>query len=158
VLPLDGFVDAPVLRMEVSGDPQAVPRVQQEVQAAVDDATAGSGAAMQPLERFSFLRRLAADVCGHRDGREAPLGLLHLQEGRRPTGGVTAWESLPYPFGHDLVQPPGDQARLITSAVAAQAVRLRRRTRSQEPVHNAPPLLKRPPRRPFAFSGRRGVS
>jgi L-fucose mutarotase len=54
VLPLDGFVDAPVLRMEVSGDPQAVPRVQQEVQAAVDDATAGSAAAMQPLERSAF--------------------------------------------------------------------------------------------------------
>ena len=53
VLPLDEFVDAPVSRMEVSGDPQHVPRVQQEVQAAVDDAMARS-VPMHPIERFAF--------------------------------------------------------------------------------------------------------
>jgi L-fucose mutarotase len=53
VLPLDEFVDVPALRMEVSDDPQLVPPVQQEVQAAVDKVM-GRPLAMQPIERFAF--------------------------------------------------------------------------------------------------------
>lgn len=53
VLPLDEFVDVPVSRMEVSDDPQAVPPVQQEVQAAID-AVMGRPLSMQPVERFAF--------------------------------------------------------------------------------------------------------
>jgi L-fucose mutarotase len=51
VLPLD--VDFPARRMEVSGEPQSLPAVQQEVQAAVD-ASLGRPAVMDPVERFAF--------------------------------------------------------------------------------------------------------
>ena len=53
VLPLDEFVNVPASRMEVSDDPQVVPAVQQEVQAAVDEVM-GRSLAMQPIERFAF--------------------------------------------------------------------------------------------------------
>lgn len=53
VLPLDEFVERPVSRMEVSGEPQAVPAVQQEVQTLVD-AALGRRLAMVPVERFAF--------------------------------------------------------------------------------------------------------
>lgn len=53
VLPLDEFVEVPVSRMEVSGEPQAVPAVQQEVQTVVD-AALGRRLAMAPVERFAF--------------------------------------------------------------------------------------------------------
>lgn len=53
VLPLDTFVDHPVRRMEVVGQPKHLPPVQQEVQAVVD-AEHGSAAPMAALERFAF--------------------------------------------------------------------------------------------------------
>ena len=53
VLPLDELVNVPASRMEVSDDPQVVPAVQQEVQAAVDEVM-GRSLAMQPIERFAF--------------------------------------------------------------------------------------------------------
>ncbi|HVC88731.1 MAG TPA: RbsD/FucU domain-containing protein [Gaiellaceae bacterium] len=53
VLPLDEFVEVPVSRMEVAGEPQTVPAVQQEVQMVVD-AALGRCLAMGPVERFAF--------------------------------------------------------------------------------------------------------
>jgi L-fucose mutarotase len=53
VLPLDDFVDAPMSRMEVTGEPQTVPPVQRELQAVVDAET-GTQVTMQPVERFAF--------------------------------------------------------------------------------------------------------
>ena len=52
VMPLDTFVDDFAGRMEVVGDPDAVPEVQAEVQAAV--AATGETRAMPGIERFAF--------------------------------------------------------------------------------------------------------
>ena len=56
VMPLDTFVPDPAGRMEVVGDPHAVPPVQREVQQAVDRA-AGKHVLLQGVERFAFYER-----------------------------------------------------------------------------------------------------
>ena len=56
VMPLDSSVPDPALRMEVVGDPVAVPPVQQEVQQAIDRA-AGRRVPLVGIERFSFYDR-----------------------------------------------------------------------------------------------------
>jgi L-fucose mutarotase len=53
VLPIDDFTADPVRRMQVVGDPAAVPDVQREVQAEIDRA-AGKKLAMAGIERFAF--------------------------------------------------------------------------------------------------------
>jgi L-fucose mutarotase len=53
VLPLDDFVDEPVLRMQVVGNPAEVSRVQAEVQAEID-AAEGRPRPMGSIERFAF--------------------------------------------------------------------------------------------------------
>ena len=56
VMPLDTFVPDPACRMEVVGDPDAIPPVQREVQQVIDRA-AGKHVPMQGLERFAFYER-----------------------------------------------------------------------------------------------------
>lgn len=53
VLPLDTFVDDFAGRMEVTGNPDELPPVQQEVQAAIDNAM-GRTSPMIRVERFQF--------------------------------------------------------------------------------------------------------
>jgi L-fucose mutarotase len=53
VLPIDDFVDDPVRRMEVVGDPAAMPPVQREVKSEID-AAAGRSVAVYGVERFAF--------------------------------------------------------------------------------------------------------
>ena len=53
VLPLDTFVDDFAGRMEVVGEPDTIPPVQAEVQAAIDAAD-GREARMIGIERFAF--------------------------------------------------------------------------------------------------------
>ena len=53
VFPLDTFVDDFAGRMEIVGDPDQVPAVQAEVQAAIDKAE-GRARPMVGIERFSF--------------------------------------------------------------------------------------------------------
>ena len=53
LMPLDTFVPAPVSRMQVVGDPAAVPEVQAEVQAEVDRAE-GRARPVPGVERFAF--------------------------------------------------------------------------------------------------------
>ncbi len=53
VLPLDTFVDDFAGRMEVVGEPDTIPPVQAEVQAAIDAAD-GREARMVGIERFAF--------------------------------------------------------------------------------------------------------
>ena len=53
VFPLDTFVDDFAARMEIVGEPDTVPPVQQEVQSAID-AAEGSHRAMMSIERFEF--------------------------------------------------------------------------------------------------------
>ena len=52
VLPLDTFVDDFAARMEVVGEPDAIPDVQAEVQSAI--AATGEDRAMAGVERFAF--------------------------------------------------------------------------------------------------------
>ncbi len=56
VMPLDTFVPDPAGRMEVVGDPNAVPPVQREVQQVLDRA-AGKHVPLQGIERFAFYER-----------------------------------------------------------------------------------------------------
>lgn len=53
VLPLDTFVDDFAGRMEIVGEPDTVPPVQAEVQAAID-AAEGEPRQMTSIERFAF--------------------------------------------------------------------------------------------------------
>ena len=53
VFPLDSFVDAPVQRMEVVGNATELPAIQQEVQAAIDQAE-GRNWSMGSVERMAF--------------------------------------------------------------------------------------------------------
>ena len=56
VFPLDSFVEHPVLRMEVVGNPQEIPLVQREFQEAIDRAE-GRPRPMGQVERFAFYER-----------------------------------------------------------------------------------------------------
>lgn len=53
VMPLDSFVDAPALRMEIVGKPDELPEVQREMQVEVDRAE-GRSWPMGSIERFAF--------------------------------------------------------------------------------------------------------
>ena len=69
VMPLDSFVDAPALRMEIVGKPDELPEVQREMQAEVDRAE-GRSWPMGSIERFAFYeqakRAYAVIVTGER--------------------------------------------------------------------------------------------
>jgi len=56
VMPLDSFVPDPAMRVEVVGEPNAVPAVQREVQQVVDRA-AGQHLPLVGVERFAFYDR-----------------------------------------------------------------------------------------------------
>ncbi|WP_181703819.1 RbsD/FucU family protein [Chthonobacter albigriseus] len=56
VMPLDSFVPHPAERMEVVGEPDTIPAVQAEVQAAID-AAEGKPSPMGSVERFAFYER-----------------------------------------------------------------------------------------------------
>lgn len=62
VLPLDTFVEAPAMRMEVVGDPAALPAVQHEAQAEVD-AAEGRSMPFAPIERHAFYTRARKAYC-----------------------------------------------------------------------------------------------
>ena len=57
VLPLDTFVPDPACRMEIVGDPDAVPPVQREVQQARRPGGEQARAATGGVERFAFYER-----------------------------------------------------------------------------------------------------
>ncbi len=56
VMPLDSFVPDPACRMEIVGDPDAVPPVQREVQQVLDRAV-GRHMPLVGVERFAFYER-----------------------------------------------------------------------------------------------------
>lgn len=56
VMPLDDFVDEPCLRIEVVGDPDAVPEVCTEFQHIIDAAENG-GFRLGKIDRFAFYER-----------------------------------------------------------------------------------------------------
>ena len=85
VLPLDTFVDDFAGRMEMTGQPDEIPPVQAEVQAEIDRAE-GRPRPMIAIERFAFYDLARTSYAVIQTGRAALLGLLHVAQGRHPTG------------------------------------------------------------------------
>lgn len=80
VMPLDDFVDNPVLRMEVVGDCAAVPPVQEDVQVVVDRAL-GRSLPMQGIQRYAFYARAAAAFAILVTGETRSYGCFILKKG-----------------------------------------------------------------------------
>jgi L-fucose mutarotase len=83
VMPLDSFVPDPALRMEVSGDPVAMPPVQQEAQQAIDRAT-GKRVPLVGIERFAFYDRAAESFVILATGERRHYGCFLLKKGVLP--------------------------------------------------------------------------
>ena len=80
VLPLDSFVDAPALRMEIVGKPDEVPPVQSEVQAEVD-AAQGRPLPMGGVERFAFYDLAKKAYCVIQTGERRFYGCFVFKKG-----------------------------------------------------------------------------
>ncbi|HYF86464.1 RbsD/FucU family protein [Azospirillum sp.] len=80
VFPLDGFVPDPVRRMQVVGDPAALPAVQDEVQAEIDRAE-GRAQPLQGIERFAFYDAARRAFAVVQVGDPRPYGCFLLRKG-----------------------------------------------------------------------------
>jgi L-fucose mutarotase len=80
VLPIDDFADDPVRRMEVVGDPLAMPEVQRQVQAEIDRA-AGRSLPLAGIERFAFYRAAKAGFGVVQAGDPRPYGCFLIRKG-----------------------------------------------------------------------------
>jgi L-fucose mutarotase len=80
VLPLDDFVDAPCARMEVVGDPDAVPEICREFQAIVNRVE-GRHIGLAKLERFAFYARAREAFALVQTGETRLYGNLLLKKG-----------------------------------------------------------------------------
>jgi L-fucose mutarotase len=80
VLPLDTFVDAPAMRMEVVGEPHTIPTVQREAQAEVD-AAEGRAVPFAPIERHAFYARARKAYCVIATGETRGYGCFVFTKG-----------------------------------------------------------------------------
>jgi L-fucose mutarotase len=80
VLPVDDFTDDPVRRMEVVGDPHAVPDVQQAVQREIDRA-AGKPLPLAGIERFAFYAAAKKGFGVVQVGDPRPYGCFLIRKG-----------------------------------------------------------------------------
>ena len=80
VYPLDTFVEAAVHRMEVVGDPDAIPDVQQEFQALIDEA-AGRTWPMASIERMQFYEHAKKAYAVVATGERRGYGCFILKKG-----------------------------------------------------------------------------
>lgn len=80
LLPLDDFVEAPVARMQVVGDPDAELPIFAAVRAAVDRAE-GRPIAMRALERFEFYASAKRAFAIVRTSDPGPYGCFILRKG-----------------------------------------------------------------------------
>ena len=80
VLPLDTFVDDFAGRMEVVGEPDTIPAVQAEVQAAIDRAE-GRPRPMIGIERFDFYDRARHSSAVIQTGERRFYGCFILRKG-----------------------------------------------------------------------------
>jgi L-fucose mutarotase len=80
VLPLDTFVEDFAGRMEVVGDPGAVPEVQAEVQSEIDRAE-GRPRPMSAVERFDFYSRARDSFAVIQTGERRFYGCFLLRKG-----------------------------------------------------------------------------
>ena len=80
IMPLDSFVDHPVLRMEITDKPHDVPPVQAEVQAEID-AAEGRSWPMGSIERFGFYQRAKQAYCVIQTGERRFYGCFVFKKG-----------------------------------------------------------------------------
>jgi L-fucose mutarotase len=80
VLPLDTFVEDAAVRMEVVGDPDQVPPVQQEVQAEIERAE-GKPWPVGSLERMAFYERAKDAYCVIATGERRFYGCFIFKKG-----------------------------------------------------------------------------
>lgn len=80
VLPLDTFVEAPAMRMEVVGEPDTIPAVQREAQAEVD-AAEGRAVPFAPIERHAFYARARKAYCVIATGETRGYGCFVFTKG-----------------------------------------------------------------------------
>jgi len=80
VFPLDSFVDYPVRRMEVVGNPDEIPPVQAALKAVLEQATGGP-ASLGALERFAFYAAAGAAFGVVQTGDLRPYGCFLLRKG-----------------------------------------------------------------------------
>lgn len=83
VLPLDSFVDRPASRMEIVGQPDEIPPVQQEVQATID-AAEGRSFPMGSVERFAFYELAKKSYCVIQTGERRFYGCFIFKKGVIP--------------------------------------------------------------------------
>ncbi len=83
VLPLDTFVDDAAIRMEIVGQPQEVPAVQREVQAAVDRAE-GRSWPLVGVERHAFYEKAKTAYCVIATGERRFYGCFLFTKGVIP--------------------------------------------------------------------------
>lgn len=83
VFPLDTFVDDFAGRMEIVGEPDTVPPVQHEVQAAID-AVEGSHRPMVSVERFAFYDMAKEAYAVIQTGERRFYGCFMLRKGVVP--------------------------------------------------------------------------
>ena len=80
VMPLDDFVDEPCGRIEVVGDPDAVPEVCQDFQTIID-RTSGGDIRIGKIERFDFYRRAREAFAVVQTGETRLYGCILLKMG-----------------------------------------------------------------------------
>lgn len=80
LLPLDTYVDAPAMRMEVVGDPNALPVVQREAQSEVN-AAEGREVPFAPIERHAFYARARKAYCVIATGEQRGYGCFIFTKG-----------------------------------------------------------------------------
>ena len=83
VLPLDTFVDDFAGRMEIVGEPDTLPPVQREVQAAID-AAEGAPRPMVGIERFAFYDFAKGSYAVVQTGERRFYGCFMLRKGVVP--------------------------------------------------------------------------
>ncbi len=79
VLPLDTFVEAPAMRMEVVGTPDSIPAAQQDAQRELD--ALGGSLQFAPLERMAFYERAKQAYCVIASGEQRGYGCFILKKG-----------------------------------------------------------------------------
>jgi len=83
LMPLDTFIDNAAERMEIVGSPDELPPVQQEVQAAVDEAE-GKHWPLKSIERFAFYEKAKKAYCVIQTGERRFYGCFVLTKGVLP--------------------------------------------------------------------------
>ena len=78
--PLDTFVDAPITRMEVVGDPSRLAQSHIDMQAAAD-AAEGKPVMIQALERFAFYEAARQSFAVVQTSDPGPYGCFLLKMG-----------------------------------------------------------------------------